>query len=63
MEVRMNLDSLLNRSQFMDTESLVPILGTVAFGLLIIVTLGIVFLTISGWRDRQRREQDRRTSR
>lgn len=43
--------------------SLIPILGTTAFGLLIIVTLGVIYLTISGWRDRQRREQDRRASR
>ena len=39
------------------------ILGTTAFGLLVLVTLGIVFLTVSGWRDRQRRDQDKRTSR
>ena len=47
----------------MDTTKLLPILGTAAFGLLVIVTLGIVYLTLSGWRDRQRREQDRRASR
>jgi hypothetical protein len=47
----------------MDTTSLIPVLGTAAFGLLIVVTLGIVYLTVSGWRDRQRREQDRRASR
>jgi hypothetical protein len=47
----------------MDTTSLLPILGTVAFGLLVIVTLGIVILTLTGWRDRQRREQDRRANR
>jgi hypothetical protein len=47
----------------MDTTSLFPILGTAAFGLLAIVTLGIVYLTLLGWRDRQRREQDRRASR
>lgn len=46
----------------MDT-SLIPILGTAAFGLLVIVTLGVAYLTVSGWRDRQRREQDRRASR
>ncbi|WP_181243875.1 hypothetical protein [Chamaesiphon polymorphus] len=47
----------------MDTTKLIPVLGTAAFGLLIVVTLGIVYLTLSGWRDRQRREQDRRTNR
>jgi hypothetical protein len=46
----------------MDT-SLIQILGTTAFGLLILVTLGIIYLTISGWRDRQRREGDKRASR
>ncbi len=47
----------------MNTSSLLQILGIAAFGLLIVVTLGIVYLTIFGWRDRQRREQDRRASR
>jgi hypothetical protein len=53
----------MNQSRSMDTISLLPILGTAAFGLLTLVTLGIVFLTVAGWRDRQRREQDRRASR
>ncbi|AFY96121.1 hypothetical protein [Chamaesiphon minutus] len=47
----------------METTKLIPVLGTAAFGLLIVVTLGIVYLTLSGWRDRQRREQDRRANR
>jgi hypothetical protein len=47
----------------MDTTSLLPILGTAAFGLLVLVTLGIVILTLTGWRDRQRREEDRRSNR
>lgn len=46
----------------MDT-SLIRILGITAFGLLILVTLGIIYLTVMGWRDRQRREQDKRASR
>ncbi len=37
-----------------------PILGTAAFGLLILVTVGVIYLTLSGWRDRRRQEQDRR---
>jgi hypothetical protein len=44
----------------MDNPELVRILGTTAFGLLVVVTLGIVYLTVSGWRDRRRREEDRR---
>ena len=47
----------------MDTTKILPILGVTAFGLLVLVTLGIVYLTVVGWRDRQRREQDRRASR
>jgi hypothetical protein len=46
----------------MDT-SLIRILGGTAFGLLIIVTLGVIYLTVSGWRDRQRRDLDKRASR
>jgi hypothetical protein len=37
-----------------------PILGTAALGLLILVTGGVIYLTLSGWRDRRRQEQDRR---
>jgi hypothetical protein len=44
----------------MDNPELIRILGTAAFGLLIVVTLGIGYLTVSGWRDRRRREEDRR---
>ena len=47
----------------MDTPALIPVLGTAAFGLLVVVTLGVVYLTVNGWRDRQRREQDRRANR
>ena len=44
-------------------NSLFPILSTAAFGLLVIVTLGVAVLTVTGWRDRQRREQDKRVGR
>ncbi len=44
-------------------NSLFPILSTAAFGLLIIVTLGVAIITVTGWRDRQRREQDKRVGR
>ena len=44
-------------------NSLLPILGTAAFGLLVIVTIGVAVLTVTGWRDRQRREQDKRVGR
>jgi hypothetical protein len=34
------------------------ILSLVAFGLLVALTGGIVYLTLVDWRDRRRREQD-----
>jgi hypothetical protein len=37
-----------------------PILSVAAFGLLILVTGGVIYLTLSGWRDRRRQEIDRR---
>jgi len=36
------------------------ILASVAFVLLIAVTTGIGYLTLAGWRDRRRQEQERR---
>jgi len=30
------------------------------FGLLVIVTGGIIYLTLADWRDRRRRERDKR---
>jgi hypothetical protein len=44
----------------MDQTSLLPILGIAAFGLLVVVTGGIAYLTLSGWRDRRRQEKERR---
>ncbi|WP_310418544.1 hypothetical protein [Chamaesiphon sp. OTE_8_metabat_110] len=55
--------SLFRQARSMDTTKILPILGATAFGLLVLVTLGIGYLTVLGWRDRQRREQDRRASR
>jgi hypothetical protein len=46
----------------MDNDLLVSAVGTVAFVLLVAVSAGIVYLTASGWRDRRRREADRRQS-
>jgi hypothetical protein len=60
--IDLDLHSQFDRA-CMDTAALIPILGTAAFGLLSLVTLGIIYLTVSGWRDRQRREQDRRAQR
>jgi hypothetical protein len=44
----------------MNETSILPILGTVAFGLLVAVTGGVAYLTLSGWRDRRRQEKERR---
>jgi CHASE1-domain containing sensor protein len=41
-----------------------PLLGwlvVAAFGLLLSVTLGVVYITTSEWRDRRRRENEGRT--
>jgi hypothetical protein len=39
------------------------ILVLVAFGLLVFVSGGIIYLTIAEWRDRRRRDQDAREDR
>jgi hypothetical protein len=39
------------------------VLGTAAFVMLIVVTVGVGYLTVAGWRDRQRREEDARSRR
>jgi hypothetical protein len=47
----------------MSDISPIQFLGTAAFGMLLLVTLGVGYLTVSGWRDRQRREEDARSRR
>jgi F0F1-type ATP synthase membrane subunit b/b' len=44
----------------MDQATVLPILGTAAFGLLVVVTMGILYLTLSGWKDKRRQEIDRK---
>lgn len=39
------------------------ILTIVAIVLLVVVTSGISYLTVADWRDRRRRDEDKRTSR
>jgi hypothetical protein len=39
------------------------ILALVAIGLLVVVTGGIGYLTVADWRDRRRRDEEKRTSR
>lgn len=40
--------------------SLVNILVLVAFGLLVVVTGGVIYLTLSDWNDRRRLEAEKR---
>ena len=35
----------------------------VAFGLMVVVSGGIIYLTLAEWRDRRRREQERQADR
>jgi hypothetical protein len=44
----------------MDQATILPILGATAFGLLVLVTVGILYLTLSGWKDKRRQEIDRK---
>lgn len=40
--------------------SLVNILVLVAFGLLVVVTGGVIYLTLSDWNDRRRQQAEKR---
>jgi hypothetical protein len=40
--------------------SVFNVLVLVAFGLLVTVTGGVVYLTLTDWRDRRRRDQEKR---
>jgi hypothetical protein len=44
----------------MDQATVLPILGATAFGLLILVSGGILYLTLAGWKDKRRQEVDRK---
>jgi len=52
--------TLMDLSIMDNPAFLFKILSTTAFSLLAIVTLGIAYLTVSDWRDRRRRENERR---
>ncbi|MGF1602329.1 MAG: hypothetical protein ACFCU8_09975 [Thermosynechococcaceae cyanobacterium] len=39
------------------------LISLTAFGLLVVVTLGIIYLTYAEWRDRRRIEQEQRRNR
>ena len=39
---------------------LLPVLLATALGLLVVVTLGVGYLTLADWRDRRRQENEKR---
>jgi hypothetical protein len=47
----------------MTESSIFTVLVLIAFGLLVIVTGGTVYLTLSDWRDRRRRDSEMRSQR
>ncbi|WP_202924891.1 hypothetical protein [Myxacorys almedinensis] len=47
----------------MEVQSLFSILVLVAFGLLVLVTGGVIYLTLADWRDRRRRDNDKQANR
>jgi hypothetical protein len=44
----------------MNNDSVMTILSLGAFSLLVLVSVGTLYLTLSGWRDRRRRETENR---
>jgi hypothetical protein len=65
------VQDLWGQSKIQNPKSKIPMtdispiqfLGTAAFGMLLLVTVGVGYLTVAGWRDRQRREEDARSRR
>ncbi len=47
----------------MESYSLLNVLMLAAFGLLVAVSGGIIYLTFVDWRDRRRQDQDKRSER
>jgi hypothetical protein len=43
----------------METENLFSTLVLVAFGLLVTVTGGVIYLTLADWRDRRRQDNEK----
>ncbi|MDY6937879.1 MAG: hypothetical protein SWY16_09445 [Cyanobacteriota bacterium] len=41
-------------------DLLLPALSATALGLLVVVTLGVAYLTLADWRDRRRQENEKR---
>ncbi len=47
----------------MEETTILPILAVSAFGLLVVVSGGIIYLTAVSWRDRRRQETEIRANR
>jgi hypothetical protein len=52
--------NLVSRQHPPMENTLFPVLSVTALVLLIVVTGGIVYLTLADWRDRRRQEQEKR---
>jgi len=46
-----------------ESYSLINILMLAAFGLMVAVSGGVIYLTFVDWRDRRRQDQDKRSER
>ncbi|MBW4662657.1 MAG: hypothetical protein KME01_00375 [Chroococcus sp. CMT-3BRIN-NPC107] len=47
----------------MEETTILPILAVAAFGLLVVVSGGVIYLTATSWRDRRRQENELRANR
>ncbi|MBW4421663.1 MAG: hypothetical protein KME13_20985 [Myxacorys californica WJT36-NPBG1] len=47
----------------MEASNLFSILVLVAFGLLVTVTGGVIYLTLADWRDRRRQDKEKQANR
>lgn len=47
----------------MESYSFINILMFAAFGLMVAVSGGVIYLTLADWRDRRRQDQDKRSDR
>ncbi|MBW4540461.1 MAG: hypothetical protein KME43_15145 [Myxacorys chilensis ATA2-1-KO14] len=47
----------------MEASNLFSILVLVAFGLLVVVTGGVIYLTLADWRDRRRQDKEKQANR
>jgi hypothetical protein len=46
-----------------ESYSLISVLMYAAFGLMVVVSGGVIYLTLADWRDRRRQDEDKRADR